>query len=254
MTLDRRRAAVAEQERLAREAATRAEAEAATARDRARRMRLLKGFVITLLIGAVCAVGGWFAFKSIAMRTPGSITISSTPPGVEVWRDGRRLGITPFTEKSPARVLIAYTLKAMGYEDEVANVVLFPGQPLAVPVTLRRKGDDPARAFDTREPGQFIRLVATQGQVELKNADGWTPAVASMQLRVGDVLRTGEFSEALIAFPDGGLMRVNSNTVAGFATSGSKSEIFLRKGSTQFLRTGKGTRIQTPAAVGEISG
>ncbi|WP_428261387.1 serine/threonine-protein kinase [Haliangium sp.] len=52
-----------------------------------------------------------------------TVRIDSEPPGAEVWRDGERLGVTPFEDRvRKQREAVPYQLRLAGYEDQEVSV------------------------------------------------------------------------------------------------------------------------------------
>lgn len=68
----------------------------------------------------------------------GSLELASTPPGAEVWLDGKRIGVTPHkvTETPPGRYAFQLTLK--GYKETAKTLTVGGRQPARETVVLEK--------------------------------------------------------------------------------------------------------------------
>jgi hypothetical protein len=96
------------------------------------------------------------------------IKLDSKPPGASVWRDGRNLGVTPFTDRMPAGDgTLRYTLTAKGFRDVV------------IQATQRESFERTTTMEPLRQPERkkAERPVGTTGSTKGSNATGDVDAV-----------------------------------------------------------------------------
>jgi hypothetical protein len=80
-----------------REAVSSTVEESRAPRDWSAAVAALKWVGVVVLSGATAAAAAWQYQRNTAVRATGSVTIQTTPPGMEVQIDGRASGLTPLT-------------------------------------------------------------------------------------------------------------------------------------------------------------
>ena len=100
-----------------------------------------------------------------------TIAITSTPPGAEVWIDGRKVGVTPYELGTEVGARHRVEVKAKGRAPEVREVV---GEvaPSAVTILLASTPKAGVRAIPPATPARTETLVPP---VTEKPATGWKP-------------------------------------------------------------------------------
>ena len=233
LTLDARRAEILENERRAREATSRAEAEAAAAEARIRRNRKRRTAVGLLLLGLICTAGGWLGFSILASRAPSKVEIISDPLGAEVWREGERVGVTPFEEEHRTRGEMTYILRKDGFADWVWLTRQSPNRLVRVQVSLRMKGEQspPIASLPTAPTMAIAELTELENNVEFRRGnEPWAAASVGMRFRLGDLMHTYDSSRVLIRLPDGSAMRLGEMTEVEFSTDATgKAELRAKR-------------------------
>ena len=102
----------------------------------------------------------------------GSIELTSAPPGAEVWRDGQRIGTTPFAVSDAIPGTYAYELRLRGHHAAKASLEVVPGRESKRTVALERiLGPEEGKAF--RIPGLDLDLVPlAPGTFRMGSAEG----------------------------------------------------------------------------------
>ncbi|HZS37440.1 MAG TPA: protein kinase [Polyangia bacterium] len=109
------------------------ESESAIPQPEARRGNSMVTMAVAFGLTVTLALGGYFLFAGrgstgdVVVPPPKppivtvTLTLDSDPPGAEVFRDGTRLGVTPYILVAPSQIApIEFTLKKAGFDDAKA--------------------------------------------------------------------------------------------------------------------------------------
>ncbi len=116
-----------------------------------------------------------------------------------------------------------------------------------------------APAF-AQTPNPTGEIIAAEGKVEWADRpDHWQPAAVGRKLRVGDGIRTGEFSRATLRLPAGSVLRLDELTtlrVQESLTSGKRTSAVIARGGVFFFSRTSPEELDfaTPVATGAIKG
>ena len=198
LRLDQRRTEIAEKE-------CRDRVEAARAQRKQTRKIVARLLLLALLFIAV----GWLGFEFLALIIPSRLNINANPPGIEVWQDDRKVGVTPFYKEQRKRGQFVYVLKSEAFKDLNWVGTLSPGRLVNMNAALQPPLATPILQDDHVSLGELTEM---SGIVEFKQPDGWTLAPRGMRLRGGDVVRTNEVSWAQFVFRGGTWARLGERS------------------------------------------
>jgi hypothetical protein len=194
-----------------------------------------------LLLALVSIAAGWFGFRAIGSIGPSYVKITTDPPGADVWRDGQRVGITPFSEQHQTPRQIAYALKSPGFSEYTYLGTLSRKEPLSLVVLLRPTSADttPSRPA---ERDSFVQVDQIENIVEVARKDGvWTKAKLGERLFVGDRIRTRQRSRATVKLVNGNCYYIDQFTTLEITPpliqDASDSPILFRKNWSKIRST-----------------
>lgn len=169
------------------------------------------------------------------MDARGRVAVVSDPPGAEVWRGDRRLGVAPLTLEALPDTPLQITLRAEGYEPRTETVRVAPRAEtrLAAALTgiagLRLVSDPPgAEVFlngvsrgitplelDALEPGEYRLRAARDGYRDLEK----TVRLAAGPARLEELALAPRAGTVRVeTTPPGAEVRVGDRTLRGPAT------------------------------------
>lgn len=115
-------------------------------------------------------------------------------------------------------------------------------------------------AAQATSAGAMGEIIAGEGKIEWAEQPGvWKPAAVGQKLKVGDSVRTGEFSRATLRLPAGSVLRIDEFTtlrVQESLTSGKRATAVVSAGGVFLYSRTSPEEIDfaTPVATGAIKG
>lgn len=165
----------------------------------------------------------------------------------QVWRDGVKVGVTPFRERIRGKEGVLYILKADGFVELTCPVVTPRGRDTLIA----------ARLFPNRQNAEWEEVKEIKGVVKLKrDGAGYFTARVGDRIARGDNILVEKGSSATVG-NNRTMYRLTEGTELQFSAPTedlSKGTIFIKNGSVLFQGTRDGLKISTPAMYGTIEG
>jgi serine/threonine protein kinase len=219
-----------------------------------------------VLLAAALLVSLLHHFRDLATARYGGIEIATQPAGAEVWLQGRRAGVTPFTTATLAPGEYTCTLQHSNCAPCESKIQVSPGKQFQLIAFLKEKKTEAAGSQLSTNSENLIAAVPQDLQVSVLSLEGdvrcqragltnWDPVVPGGLLKSGDRLRTGPASQALLRLSDLSRMRVSESTVIEITPP---NKLNLGNGQMYIFSRGtaatNGFKIKTPSVSATIRG
>lgn len=178
-------------------------AELAQKNERGRKQEKL-AWVVGALVAIVLTI---LATASITGRKYGILIVTSDPPGSSVWVEGKKWGITPYTNFLVQVRQIELQVERDGFVPQTVSVGVKAGMADEIKVSLHKLEGVPSQVVMASGAG---KLISFHGSVQLQRRGYDQPVLpmVGMMLAVGDRIKAGEFSDATIEWEDKSLMQL----------------------------------------------
>jgi len=157
----------------------------------------------------------------------GNIVITSEPTGAAIIENGVMIGTTPYRANNIRAGKLNYRVELAGYEPYLLTPEVGAKVTTEWTAMLQKVGS--TNTASAGLPEADMRIASVEGAVEFcpAGAKSWVLAQTNLILRVGDRLRTGPNSRAVVRWFDKSVLRMNEQTE--MEVVGPRKEIRLNR-------------------------